>query len=169
MRNYGKIEHPKDVPTKEYVDGIKGMTPLKEWELLEDVTFTETVESYSLDLLNRNFKEVYFEGIILSADTTTQNQNFVVKVADGFTLWQNSAAFGVAKIYAAGTILLSPSKTYVADVTISRYGYTLSGASFRTTGILDASYATGSNMIPRIILQVAGQFAEGTKIKVWGR
>ncbi len=157
-------------PTKEYVDdAVAGAGGEKPWELVEDITLTEAVASYEKDLQDKNFKEVYFEAIVLSADTATASQTFDVRVSLGLGVWQGRANFGNGKTYVAGTMSLSPSKTYVCDATASIYGYTVSGTSYRVTGRLDSAAAVGSNTIPKIILQLSGQFAVGTKIKVWGR
>lgn len=144
--------------------------PKTEWELLDDVTLTETAGMYDLNVYDRQFAEMYFEGLVKAEDKSKETQTFGIRVMEGAGIWQGTASFGaVDAMYVYGHMSLSPSGTYVCDATVSRYGYTFGGTAGRVVGRFREKSFTEKTHFNRLYLTLSGQFAAGTTLKVWGR
>lgn len=146
----------------------------REWELLDDVAFTETTTEYFLTLSQYTFKEIYVEGIVISADKTTSSQQFVIGTGPGRAIWSANAGFGnttYVDMLVRGHMYLSPSGTVLCNGTASFFGYTVDGQGnhFTTTGRFGENSFIGSTKIEAVFLKVAGGFAAGTTFKIWGR
>ena len=142
----------------------------KEWELLDEVTLTETAGMYDLNVSDRQFAEMYFEGLVKAEDKSKETQTFGIRVMEGACIWQGTASFGaVDAMYVYGHMSLSPSGTYVCDATVSRYGYRFGGTAGRVVGRFGEKSFTEKTHFNRLYLTLSGQFAAGTTLKVWGR
>lgn len=122
MKYQGKIQDPKDLVTKEYVDGRSGVT---------------SVNGQSGDV------EVSWEGI---QNTPTTLSGYGITDAIGSN--EKGAKNGVATLGANGIVpssQLPTIPTQVTEATVSGWGFTKNTGTVTTTGTMTANHVVVSN------------------------
>lgn len=145
-----------------------------EWVLLRDITIAETTASYTEKLSQNACKELYFEGVVYTADKSTLKQAFSIGLQLEKIFWNGTGAFGntnFPETYVRGHVFLSPSGTVICDASVSLFGFSMdsNGSSFTATGRFTEDALSGHTSINSLYFKVAGGFAAGTSFKIWGR
>lgn len=144
--------------------------------LIDSVTLTEAVASYTKTLPANTYREIYLVGkIVISGGLSDSNTNFVFQENfSGYrvTMVHTKCTDGQEK-YVFARMMRLPHRGTAGMISVSKESYYESAIS-ATPGMRDRE-DTGE-YIPSVYLSIAAQYTEdtalmdvGTKIQIWGR